>query len=141
MRYAFIARHQADYPVRLLCRILAVHPSGYYTWTKTPLSQRTKDDQRLLGLIKQYWLESGGVYGYRKIYNDLREHGERCGRNRVLRLMRQEGLRAQVGYGRRRPRAKPGQVSLVAPNQLQQQFDVPQPDKAWVTDITYIRTH
>ena len=47
----------------------------------------------------------------------------------------------QVGYGRRRPKGKTGTVSVVAPNHLQQQFNVEQPDKTWVTDITYIRTH
>lgn len=56
-----------------------------------PQSVRAKDDQRVLGLIKHSWLESGGVYGYRKIHDDLREAGEDCGRHRVARLMRLEG--------------------------------------------------
>ena len=93
-----------------------------------------------MGLIKQFWLESGGVYGYRKIHEDLRSVGESCGPNRVYRLMRAAGLRAEVGY-RRHPRAKICAPSVIAPNRLQQQFDVTQPDAAWVTDITYIRTH
>lgn len=96
-------------------------------------------DERLTGLIKQFWLESGGVYGYRKIYSDLREVGERCGINRVHRLMKAAGLKAQVGY--RRPRARAGSVSVLAPNRLQQQFNVERPNEAWVSDITYIRTH
>jgi putative transposase len=50
-----------------------VHPNGYYAWRAEPKSARAKDDQRLLGLIKHSWLESGGVYGYRKIHADLRE--------------------------------------------------------------------
>jgi putative transposase len=141
VRYAFIDRHKAIYPVRQLCQVLEVHASGYYAWAKEPLSTRAKDDRRLLGLIKQFWIESGGVYGYRKIYTDLRVHGELCGANRIHRLMRSAGLQAQVGYGRRRPKGKTGTVSVVAPNHLQQQFNVEQPDKAWVTDITYIRTH
>ena len=89
-----------------------------------------------MGLIKQFWLESGGVYGYRKIHTDLRSVGECCGPNRVHRLMRSAGLRAQVGY-KRHPRAKGDSPAIVAPNRLQQQFDVAQPDAAWVTDITY----
>lgn len=84
-------------------------------------------------------MESGGVYGYRKIYQDLRDLGERCGPNRVRRLMLQYGLRAQVGY--RRPRPRSGPLSVVAPNQLQQQFAVERPNEAWVSDITHIRTH
>lgn len=61
---------------------------------------RAKDDQRLLGLIKHSWLESGGVYGYRKNHDDLREVGENCGRHRVARLMHLEGLRSQAEYRR-----------------------------------------
>lgn len=119
--------------------MLEVHPSGFYAWCKQPRSARSVADERLTGLIKQFWLESGGVYGYRKIYSDLREVGEGCGKNRVHRLMRSEGLRAQVGY--RRPRAKAGAVSVLAPNRLQQQFNVQRPNEAWVSDITHIRTH
>ncbi len=73
--------------------MMAVHPSGYYAWSKTPDSERAQEDRRLLGLVKQSWLESGGVYGYRKIQADLRDLGECCGKHRVARLMRQEGLK------------------------------------------------
>ena len=85
-------------------------------------------------------MESGGIYGYRKVHQDLRETGERCSKHRVYRLMKHAGLRAQVGY-RRRPRHRTGAISIVAPNRLQQQFTTQAPDEAWVTDITYIRTH
>ena len=47
--------------------MMAVHPSGYYAWRAKPESPRVEDDRRLLGLIKLFWLESSGVYGYRKI--------------------------------------------------------------------------
>jgi putative transposase len=118
---------------------MAVHPSGYYAWKAEPASSRDREDQRLLGLIKHAWLESGGVYGYRKITHDLRDLGEPCGKHRVYRLMRQEGLRAQVGYRRRTYRC--GRPAVVATNQLEQNFDVEAPNQVWVTDITYIRTH
>jgi len=126
-------------PVRRLCRLLEVHPSGYYAWCNVPRSAREIEDERLTGLIKQFWLESGGIYGYRKIHRDLRDIGERCGKHRVRRLMRLAGLRAQVGY--RRPRQKSGPASVIAPNRLQQQFNVAEPNEAWVSDITHIRTH
>ena len=54
-----------------------VHPSGYYAWKKQPVSDKVRDDQRLLGLLKQAWLESGCVYGYRKLTLDMRDLGER----------------------------------------------------------------
>ena len=125
--------------MRRMCRTLSVHPSGYYAWKREPRSARKKEDERLSGMIKQSWLESGGVYGYRKIAIDLRDLGERCGKHRVYRLMRQEGLRAQIGYRRRQGRYGP--PAVIAPNQLAQNFDVAAPNLVWVSDITYVRTH
>ena len=139
MRYTFIRANSTVWPVRWLCRLLEVHPSGYYAWQKQPRSARSIVNERLTGLIKQFWLESGGVYGYRKIHCDLRDLGESCGKNRVYRLMSAAGLRAQVGY--RRPRHRSGPASVLAPNRLQQKFQVANPNEAWVTDITHIRTH
>ncbi|MBB4132052.1 putative transposase [Xanthomonas campestris] len=73
-----------------MCRVLRVNRAGYYAWLKSPNSERAKEDQRLLGLIKHHWLASGSVYGHRKITMDLRDLGERCSRHRVHRRMRTE---------------------------------------------------
>lgn len=126
--------------MRRLCKMLEVHPSGYYAWRHNPESQRATEDKRLLVPIKQSWLESGAVYGYRMVSDDLRELGERCGINRVHRLMRSAGIRSQTGYGKRKYK-RGGAPSLVAPNHLQRRFDVNEPNRVWVTDITYIRTY
>lgn len=123
-----------------MCRMLGVHRSGYYAWRQGPASARERDDQRLLGLIKRSWLESGSVYGHRKITTDLRELGETCSRHRVARLMKSEGLRVMVGYARR-PRPLSGPAGSVANNVLARGFKVSEPNRAWVTDITYIRTY
>ncbi|WP_133623360.1 MULTISPECIES: IS3 family transposase [Erwiniaceae] len=139
LRYAFIRDNTCCWPVRLLCRVLDVHPSGFYAWLQQPHSQRHQADLRLTGQIKQFWLESGCVYGYRKIHLDLRDSGQQCGVNRVWRLMKRVGIKAQVGY--RSPRARKGEASIVSPNRLQRQFSPDAPDERWVTDITYIRTH
>ena len=117
---------------------MRVHRSGYYAWTKQPKSARRKEDERLTGLIKQSWLESGCVYGYRKVHVDLRYLGETCGQKRVARLMRLAGLKAQVGY--KKPRHKSGKIAVLADNHLQQDFNVQHPNQVWVTDITYVRT-
>ncbi|EDS7427751.1 MULTISPECIES: IS3 family transposase [Enterobacterales] len=139
LRYVFIRDNSCCWPVRLLCRVLDVHPSGFYAWLQQPHSQRHQADLRLTGQIKQFWLESGCVYGYRKIHLDLRDSGQQCGVNRVWRLMKRVGIKAQVGY--RSPRARKGEASIVSPNRLQRQFNPDAPDERWVTDITYIRTH
>ena len=123
-----------------MCRVLKVHRSGFYAWLKTPLSKRGQDDNRLTGLIKQSWLESGCVYGYRKIHDDLRSLGEGCCPNRVARLARLSGIKAQIGY-KRKPGSYGGKPAIVATNQLGQSFNTLAPDQTWVTDITYIKTY
>jgi putative transposase len=122
-----------------MCRCLAVQPSGYYAWQKNPLSKRAHEDARQTELIRRAWNDSGKVYGYRKLHDDLLDHGETCCPNRVARLTRLAGIRAHIGY-KRRPGSYGGRPSLAVDNTLDRQFDVAAPDWAWVTDITYIRT-
>lgn len=93
----------------------------------------------LTGQIKQFWLESGCVYGYRKIHLDLRDTGQQCGVNRVWRLMKSASIQAQVGY--RSPRVRKGEASIVTPDRLQRQFNPDAPDERWLTDMSYILTH
>jgi putative transposase len=103
-----------------------------------PLSDRAIEDERLLGLIRASYLASGRVYGSPRIFLDLREAGERVGRERVARIMREHRIRAVRGY--KTPRHLTSVPSAIAPNRLQRQFSFDQPDRAWVTDITYVRT-
>ena len=84
-----------------MCKVMQLHPSGYYAWKAAPHSPRAKDDHRLLGLLKQAWLESGGVYGYRKLTLDMRELGERCGKHRVARLLKIEAVKQITERGHR----------------------------------------
>lgn len=105
-----------------------MHVSGSYAWRRNPHSQRRHEDQRLLALVKPSSLESGRVYGYRKVHHDLRALGESCSRHRVARLMLSQGWRAQVGY-RRRPGFYGGAVHNVATNILDRQFDVAAPTR------------
>jgi putative transposase len=121
-----------------MCRVLKVARSGFYQWLHRPLSNRAIEDQRLLVLIRTSYAASSGVYGAPRIFLDLREVGESCGRNRVARIMRVNQIKALRGY--KAPRVIAGRPSIIAPNRLQREFTVARPDSAWVTDITYIRT-
>ena len=85
-----------------MCQILNVHRSGFYAWLKQPNSQRAQEDKRLLIQIKQFWAESGFVYGYRNITKDLKSSGETCGKNRIYRIMRAANISSQKGYKRHR---------------------------------------
>ena len=121
-----------------MCNVLNVHRSGYYSWIKNPKSKREKEDSILLDKIKYYWEESDKTYGSPRLYKDLREEGVICGMNRVARIMRDNKIEAILGI--KKHRYQSGPPSIVSPNLLERQFDVEEPDKAWVTDITYVRT-
>jgi putative transposase len=139
VRYAFVAEHRTLFPVRVMCRCLRIQPSGFYAWLKNPLSRRAKEDARQTELLRQAWEDSGKVYGYCKLHDDLLDQGETCCPNRVARLASLAGIKARIGY-KRRPGSYGGKPSRVVDNTLARQFDVAAPDKTWVTDITYIRT-
>ena len=136
--YAFIRAHRAQYPVEVMCRLLGVAPSGYYAWLQQPLSKRAQEDARLLRLIRASFIASHGIYGAPRVFLDLREAGETCSKHRVTRLMRQHGMRALHGYRTRRWSV--GKPAVLVPNVLQRQFTMSHLNRAWVTDITYIRT-
>lgn len=123
-----------------MCNILNINRSGFYAWLKKQMSNRAIEDNRLLGKIKQFWLESGCTYGYRNITIDLKNDGEICGKNRIHRIMRANKIRALRGYKRHRG-FKNSKQHPAAPNTLNREFTVDQPDQAWVTDFTYIRTY
>jgi putative transposase len=122
----------------MMCRVIGVAPSGYYKWLQQPVSNRAQEDARLLRLIRASFTASHGIYGAPRVFLDLREAGETCSKHRVARLMRQAKLRALHGYRSRRWTA--GKPSVLIPNLLKRQFTVTKPNRAWVTDITYVRT-
>lgn len=111
----------------------------YYAWLKKPLSRGATEDGRQTDLFLKPWEESGKVSGSRKLHDDLIDQGETCCPNGVARLSRLAGIKAQIGYQRRRG-IDGGRPCVIVDNTLDKQFDVAAPDEAWVTDITYIRT-
>jgi transposase InsO family protein len=113
-----------------MCRVLMVQVSGFYAWLEEPLSQRAQDDERQTELIRQAWSDSGKIYGYRKLTDDLRDLGEQVSENRVARLASLAGILAQIGY-KRRPGRYGGKPAVVAFNTLDRQFKVDAPDKVW----------
>ena len=100
--YKFIEAHQKQHKVGMMCRVLGVARSGYYEWLREPVSKRGQEDVRLLRLIRASFNASHGIYGAPRVFLDLREAGETCSKDRVARLMRENGLRALHGYRTRR---------------------------------------
>jgi len=121
-----------------MCRVLKVARAGFYAWLHQPNSKRAIQDERLLELIRDSYVASGGVYGSPRVFADLREAGETCGKHRVERIMRNNKIQAIRGY--KSPKAVKGRPSILAPNRVNREFTVDAPDRVWVTDITYIRT-
>lgn len=138
MKYRFINDHRGEFRTQVMCRVLRVSRGGFYQWLHMPLSDRAIEDQRLLGVIRESYIASSGVYGARRVFGDLREAGETCGKHRVAKIMRAHKIKAIRGY--KAPRHIVGRPSIIAPNRLERQFTVKAPDTAWVTDITYVRT-
>ena len=136
-KYELIKAKQDTHSVRMMCRLLGVAPSGYYAWLNNPMSDRAKEDARLLRLIRASFKASQGVYGAPRVFLDLREAGETCSKHRVARLMRENNLRAVPGYRTRRYVA--GRPAELIPNLVKRNFSISQPDRVWVTDITYVR--
>lgn len=139
MKYAFIQEHEAVFSVSRMCRVFEVSRSGFYEWLSRPESARKQADRQLTEGIKQAFEDSRQTYGTRRIQNDLDQQGQCVSRARIGRLMRQAGLRCKT---RRRFRAttNSNHTLPVAPNRLDRQFQVAEPDRVYVGDITYVAT-
>ncbi len=120
-----------------MCRVLEVSRSGYYDWLKRSESRRSREDRALLVQIRASHVKSRGTYGSPRIHRDLVNSGEKVGRGRVARIMRQNGIR-----GKQQRRYKVTTDSNhhlpVARNVLKRRFDVTAPNRVWTGDITYI---
>jgi putative transposase len=139
VRFGFIQTEKATYPVRLLCRTLVVSCAGFYAWCRRGPSLRAREDSVLKAKIRAAHAASGKRYGSPRIHADLKADDHRVGRNRVARLMREDGIEGQRKR-RFRVTTDSRHSHPVAANELQRNFTAPAPNRVWVTDITYIWT-
>jgi transposase InsO family protein len=132
---------KAEHTILLLCEVLAVSPSGYYDWQRRCAvpGLRAAQDQKLTQEIHAIHQRSRRTYGSPRILMELRKQGKRHGRNRIARLMSEEGL---CGRQRRRYRVQTTDSNHdhpIAPNRLSEAAAPTAPNQTWVADITYIR--
>mgnify|MGYP002138722940 FL=1 len=122
-----------------MCQLFRVSRSGYYAWLHRPPSAREMANRQLLREIRLVHAEVNGIYGHRRIHAELRAQGFACGRHRIAKLMRHNGIKVRT---RKRWRPVSGGQHLlpVAPNLLQRQFAADNLNQRWVSDMTYIRT-
>jgi putative transposase len=139
VKYAFIRRHAGLFRVARMCAVLGVSRSGYYEWRDRPESCRTTQDRQLLQSIRTVHLQSREAYGADKTWRVLRAKGVACGRHRVARLRRQNGIEARRKR-RFRVVVEHHKLAPPAPNRLAQRFRVDQPDRVWAGDMTVIPT-
>ena len=137
--FRFVEREKARHPVQTMCRLLGVSASGFWAWRRRGRSPRAQADGELAVRVRQAHADSRGTYGAPRIHAELRAAGVRCGRKRVARLMRRDGL---VGVHRRR-RVRTtlrDAAALPAPDLVERRFARDAPDRLWVADITYLPT-
>jgi transposase InsO family protein len=139
MKYHFIEEHKHEFPIVVMCGVLAVSESGFYAWRKRPTCQRKREDAHLKQEIRQVFEEHLGRYGAPRIYRELSDEGVSCSRKRVARLMREEEIAAKRKH-HRVVTTKRDETHPVARNLLNREFTASAPNKKWVTDITYIPT-
>lgn len=139
MRYAFVREHETRFAVAALCRVLRVSRSGYYEWRDRGPSARRLADAQLLSQIRAVHLAHLEAYGAVKTWRALNGQGIPCGKHRVARLRRQAGFEAKR---KRRFRiiTEHHHTAAAAPDLIERCFFADRPDRAWVGDMTFIRT-
>jgi putative transposase len=135
----FINDHQAQFPVSVMCSVFQVSRSGYYAWNNRPESKRSKENRELSQEIAAIHRESDGIYGSPKIHGELQRRGKRHGKNRIVRLMRKDGLYSKTKR-KFRVTTDSNHSQPVAPNLLNREFSPARLNQVWVCDITYIWT-
>jgi putative transposase len=122
-----------------MCSALEVSPRGFYSWQGRSPSPRRQFDRRLLAEIRASFTQSGQTYGSPRVWKDLRELDYRCGRKRVARIMRENGL-AAVLKRRYKLTTQSGHNLPVMENLLKREFRAAEANRIWLADITYIQT-
>jgi len=138
--FASIEAEKAHWPVEVQCEALGVSRSGYYAWKGRPEPSRAQQDAELVVEIRAAFGAGRGTYGSPRVHRELRAKGRRVGKKRVERLMRQQGIVARAKRRFRRT-TDSNHAHPIAPNLLERDFTVDLPNKAWVTDVTYVWTH
>ena len=139
MRFVFILAEKAKYPISFIFRILEVTISGFYAEQEQPKSVRSREDRCLRVSIRAVQQEHRRWYGVPRIRRDLQGQGIKVARKRIVRIMREDGLR-----GRRRRsfvRTSDSCRSMpVAANLLNRQFQIADKNRVWAEAITYLPT-
>ena len=131
---------KGEHPIRWLCQLWDVAPSGYYRWRHQKLSPRQQEDTAIAKQIAAAHEASRGTYGVPRIVKDLQEAGTHTSKRRCARLMRAQGLRGRKKHSRRPRTTDSRHTKPVAPNLIAKRPAPTGPNQSWLTDITFIET-
>lgn len=140
MRYTFIERHRDQFPVAVLCGVLRVSRSGFYSWQRREPSGTQYRRQCLTEQIQEIHQESDRIYGSPKIHQELRARGIACDRKTVAKCMKTAGMRSKTVRSFRVKTTDSNHSYPIAKNLLNRNFQCSRNDEVWLTDITYIPT-
>lgn len=129
-----------EFTVADCCRVLEVSASGYYRWLKQPIGKREVRRAELVEQIRVVHEASRRIYGSPKIRAELLKRGVRLSRKTVARIMRESSIRSKAARKFKVRTTDSNHAYPVAPNVLDRNFAIEQPDAAWLCDITYIPT-
>lgn len=131
---------QEEYSIAQLCAALNVARSGYHAWAAREPGPRAQANAALWPLIEQAYEKSRQTYGSPRICQQLNQHGHRCSRQRVARLMRGHRMKSQSKRRFRVALTDSNHDLPIAPNRLRGAALPPRQDAVWVADITYVPT-
>ena len=139
MKHAWIREHDKEFAVSNMCDVLQTSTSGYYGWLEHKPSTQRQRRGHIAQAAARFYFESERIYGYRKIYEDLRQANIDCCRETVRRIMSQIGLFSRVK--RKFVHTTDSDHGMaVAQNLLDRDFTATAVNKKWAADITYIPT-
>jgi len=139
LKFQCIKASVGSYSVSMMCRVLNVSGTGYYSWLRRPESGRSKANVRLVEIIEKVHAGSRKTYGSPRVHAALMGLGETCGKSRVARLMHKNGIRAKTKKKFRVTTDSKHKLP-VADNILERDFSVGPRQKAFAGDITYLWT-
>lgn len=139
MKYARIETMRQNFSVVLMCRALGVSECGFHAWRDRTPSKRSVENARLEVEILAAHQRTRESYSAERLHSDLSDHGVQTSPYRVRTLRKKLGLRCKQKR-KFKVTTDSGHKLPVAPNVLNREFTVAAPNKAWVSDITYIQT-
>jgi len=139
VKYAWIVENRDSFPIARMCHALGVSPSGYYAWRKREPRPQSQRREKIARAAVEAYQESDGVYGYRKVHDDLIEQEVECCRETVRKILHEQGLFSRTK--RKFVVTTDSQHTMpVAENLLDRQFEATGPNQKWAADITYLAT-